>query len=201
MWHVPDKGSQLGCHIRPVNSGDTDLVSSSGPTWQRFMFPAVVFRGALWWGGWGSFNQHDEPCHPLRMHMHTLTHTWGEWAHAEGQWAGLCAIISPNLHGELLTHVWGASFDLQKAHPHYAEAAVSLPARLSAAWGKNWRKGVHGCLGEWERAGTDRQKQELVLTLIPMRFFWCHKSSKFYKWIPSNKWVGLEVLQCPQCLL
>lgn len=83
--------------------------------------------------GGGSFNQHDEPCHPLRMHTHTQADTdVREWAYAEGQWAGRRAIISPNLHGELLTHVEGASFDLQKAHPHYAEAAVSLAARLSA---------------------------------------------------------------------
>lgn len=47
----------------------------------------------------------------------------GEWAYAEGQWAGRYAIISPSLHGELVTHVEGASFDLQKAHPHYAKGS------------------------------------------------------------------------------
>lgn len=49
-----------------------------------------------------------------------------------GQWAGRYAIISPSLHGELLTHVEGALFDLQKARTHYAKAAVSIRAeRLS----------------------------------------------------------------------
>ena len=84
-----------------------------------------------------AFNQHDEPCHPLHAHAHTHTHIHShadthmrEWAYAEGQWAGRRAIISPTLHGKLLTHVEGASFDLQKVHPHYAKVAVSLCAAL-----------------------------------------------------------------------
>lgn len=127
-------------------------------------------------GGGGSFNQHDEPCHPF-AHAHTHTHTQPdtdvrEWAYAEGQWAGRCAIISPNLHGELLTHVEGASFDLQKAHPHYAEAAVSLAAQLSSGLREGLTKGsapVHG--GGREGRDGQEEKQELVVILIPMRFF------------------------------
>lgn len=33
------------------------------------------------------------------------------------------------LHNQLLTHVEGASSDLQKVHPHYAKVAVSLHVR------------------------------------------------------------------------
>lgn len=155
MWHVPDKGSPLGCHIRPVNSGDTDLVSSSGPTWQWFMFPAVFFRGVLWWGGGGggSFNQHDEPCHPLRAHTHALTHV-REWAYAEGQWAGCRAIISPNLLGELLTHVEGSFI-----RPTAAASALCSGSATVSGWREEpTKRRARKGLGAWERGGTDRKK-------------------------------------------
>lgn len=128
--------------------------------------PLSFSEGLCDWGGGGSFNQHDEPCHPLLMHTHTLTRTWGEWAHAEGQWAGRRAIISPKLRGEQLTHVWGASLDLQKAQPHYAEAAVASAARLSAGRGRNWWEGVHGCLGEGERGGRSRNSNPNKVLLM-----------------------------------
>lgn len=115
-------------HLGQPDSGSCSLLSFS--------------EGLCVGGGGGAFNQHDKPCHPLRAHTHTRTdtHMW-EWAYAEGQWAGRCAIISPSLHGKLLTHVEGASFDLQKVHPHYAKVVVSLCAGLSEAWRRNqWRK-------------------------------------------------------------
>ena len=82
-----------------------------------------------------------------------------EWAYAEGQWAGRRAIISPSLHGKLLTHVEGASFDLQKVHPHYAKVAVSLcAALLSEGLKEELRKEVQGGGGgEREGGGTDMQ--------------------------------------------
>lgn len=146
MWHVPDKGSQLGCHIRPVNSGDTDLVSSSGPTWRWFMFPAVFFRGALWWGG--SFNQHDEPCHPLRMHTQTLTHTWGSGHMLRG--SGPAAV--PSLVQTYTESCWHMSKELHSTYRRH----IRIMQRQHCLYQHDCQRVEGGtdeneCMGERER--------------------------------------------------
>lgn len=175
MWHVPDKGSQLGCHIRPVNSGDTDLCPHLGQPDSGSCSPLSFSEGLCdEEGGEGSFNQHDEPCHPFRTHTHALTHTWESGHMLRG--SGPAAV--PSLVQAYTASCWHmskeASFDLQQAHPHYAEVAP-----LWAAGGRNRWKGVHG--EAWgTREGRDRQKEKQeIVTLIPKRFFWCNKSSNF----------------------
>lgn len=94
-----------------------------------------------------------------RSHTHTLTHVCESGHMLRG--SGLAVV--PSLVQAYTASFWhmskGASFDLQKVHPHYAKVAVSLcAALLSEAWRRNWGRKCRGLGGERGAEQTCRER-------------------------------------------